>query len=233
MESPNHPHQRRIRSFVRRPGRITESQQRALLDIWPHYGLPNDEPLDLDRCFGRRAKRILEIGFGNGEVLAQLAADHPQLDYLGLEVHEPGIGHLLLLLAEKQLSNVRLANADAVEFLANCIPAGSLSAVNVFFPDPWPKKRHHKRRLIQTDFLTSLARCLPAGGGLHLATDWPNYAEHMVATLNELPLFEEIAATAIGEDPIWERRTTKFERRGLALGHPVVDLYYRRTEVNP
>jgi len=233
MESPTPPHQRRIRSFVRRPGRITESQQRALQDIWPIYGLSADELLDLDHCFGRNAPRVLEIGFGNGEVLAQLAADHPQLDYLGLEVHEPGVGHLLILLAEQQLSNVRLAKADAVEFVANCIPARSLAAVNIFFPDPWPKKRHHKRRLIQANFLMSLARCLTTNGALHLATDWPNYAEHMLETLNESPFFEAIAATATGDDPIWERRGTKFERRGLALGHPVVDLYYRRTKITP
>ena len=224
------PDQRRIKSFVRRAGRTTASQQRALEEIWPRYGVSANTTLDFDACFGRHATRVLEIGFGDGEVLAQLAADNPHLDYLGLEVHEPGVGHLLLLLAEKQLTNVRIAKTDAVEFLAHCVPPKSFGAINIFFPDPWPKKRHHKRRLIRPEFLPVMGRCLAPGGVLHMATDWPNYAEHMVETLKESPLFEAMDASAIGTDPIWSRRPTKFERRGLRLGHEVVDLYYRRTE---
>jgi len=230
---PSHPQHRRIRSFVRRAGRITIAQSRALDRLWPKYGLAADRCLALDQCFNRSARRVLEIGFGNGDVIVELAAAHPELDYLGLEVHEPGIGHLLLLLEEHRLTNVRLLSGDAAELLPKCIPAESLAAINIFFPDPWHKKRHHKRRLIQPTFVATLAYCLPIRGALHLATDWPDYAEQMRATLNNTELFEPIAAADLGPDPIWERRATKFERRGERLGHPVTDLYYQRTAVAP
>jgi tRNA (guanine-N7-)-methyltransferase len=231
--SPSNPQHSRIRSFVRRAGRMTIAQSRALDRLWPKYGLATDACLALDQCFNRSARRVLEIGFGNGDVIAELAAEHPEFDYLGLEVHEPGIGHLLLLLEANQLTNVRLLNGDAAELLPRCIPAESLAAINIFFPDPWHKKRHHKRRLIQPTFVANLARCLPVQGALHLATDWPDYAEQMRLTLNNSGSFAPIAATELGSDPIWERRPTKFERRGERLGHPVTDLYYQRSAVAP
>ena len=230
---PSQPKHRRIRSFVRRPGRMTVAQSRAMARLWPKFGLREGDELALDECFDRSAPRILEIGFGNGDVIADLARDHPELDYLGLEVHEPGIGRLLMRIEEQQLTNVRVLKGDAAELLPNCIPAESIAAINIFFPDPWHKKRHHKRRLIQPSFVDTLARCLPAHGALHLATDWPHYADQMVETFNASALFEPITASELGPDPIWQRRPTKFERRGVRLGHPVTDLYYLRTEIRP
>jgi tRNA (guanine-N7-)-methyltransferase len=220
---------RAIRSFVRRAGRITPAQQRALAELWPRYGveLPIG-PLDLDRLFGRHAPRTLEIGFGDGETLVALAAQHPERDYLGVEVHAPGVGHCLLRAAQAGLGNLRLIRDDAVLVLERAIAPGELDEVLIYFPDPWPKKRHHKRRLVQPAFAALLASRLARGGRLHLATDWAPYAEWMRAVLDSTAGLHN-AAGADGYAPRPpERPLTKFERRGARLGHAARDLEYRR-----
>jgi tRNA (guanine-N7-)-methyltransferase len=225
------PHLRKVRSFVRRAGRLTGPQARALETLWPAYGIdPPDAPLDLDAVFGRTAPRTLEIGFGNGESLAALAARHPERDYLGVEVHEPGVGHLLLAVEREGLGNVRIACHDAVEVVERWLPPACIDEALVFFPDPWPKKRHHKRRIIQPAFLGRLARVMAPGARLHLATDWENYAEHMLETCEASPWFDN-ALSGDGFSPRPESRDlTKFERRGLRLGHEVFDLAYVRND---
>ena len=171
---------RAIRSFVRRAGRITPSQQRALDTLWPTYGIEfRDEPLDLAAVFGREAPVVLEIGYGNGETLVEQAATSPDKNFIGIEVHEPGVGHCLLKADEAGIDNLRVVMHDAIEVLARQVPAGSLSRVNLYFPDPWPKKRHHKRRIVQDAFVDRLAGLLADRGTLHIATDWANYAEHI------------------------------------------------------
>ena len=223
------PQHRPIRSFVRRAGRITAAQQRALNTLWPRYGVADqDALLDLNTLFGREAPRVLEIGFGNGESLTATAAAHPETDYLGIEVHRPGVGHLLKLLDEQGLANVRILCADACETLANRLSDTSLDRIQIFFPDPWPKKRHHKRRLIQPPFVALLAARLKPGGILHLATDWEHYAEHMLSVLqDENRLINTQTSAAFAPRPE-DRPPTKFERRGQRLGHRVYDLIYRR-----
>ncbi len=212
---------RPIRSFVRREGRMTAAQKRALAELYPRYGLaPGDEPIDFSAAFGRAAPVAVEIGFGNGDALARQAAAHPENDYLGIEVHRPGVGRLLARLEAEGLTNVRVACADAKELLARNVPDGSLAAVYVLFPDPWPKKRHHKRRLVQPEFVQLVRRKLKTGGVLHFATDWPAYAEHMEAVLRAAEGFAESTAAA--------RPDTKYEARGRRLGHPVRDLAYVR-----
>jgi tRNA (guanine-N7-)-methyltransferase len=228
MALPSTAH-RPIRSFVRREGRITPAQRRALDELWPRYGVPAGEgPLDPAALYGRVAPLELEIGFGNGEALAALAAAHPERDYLGLEVHRPGVGALLARLAAAGLTNVRVAAEDAAAFVARRLPDGALAAAYLFFPDPWPKKRHHKRRLVQAPFAALLARKLAPGGVLRLATDWPDYAAHMLAVLAAEPALENLAADGGYAPRPEERPLTKFERRGLRLGHPVRDLAFRR-----
>ena len=221
---------RTVRSFVRRGGRLTPSQARALATLWPEFGIePPATRLDLDAVFGRSAPRTLEIGFGDGDNLAELAARHPEHDYFGVEVHEPGVGHLLLRIEREQLANVRIARHDAVEVVSRWLPADSIDEALVFFPDPWHKKRHHKRRLLQPAFLEQLARVIVRGGRLHLATDWMPYAEQMLDVCEDSPWFENAVAGG-GYAPRPETRpVTKFERRGLRLGHEVYDLLYRRT----
>lgn len=225
---------RRIRSYVRRAGRLTPSQARALEELWPRFGIePPAAPLDLDALFGRRAPRTLEIGFGNGDNLAELAGRHPERDFLGVEVHDPGVGHLLLRMEREGLANIRIARHDAVEVVTGWLPPDSIDETLVFFPDPWHKKRHHKRRLVQAGFLVQLARVMPAGARLHLATDWAPYAEQMLEACESSPLFGNAApgggyAVRPGTRPV-----TRFERRGLRLGHEVFDLLYRRTPGNP
>ncbi len=222
-------HHRKIRSFVRRPGRTTHAQRRALEEIWPRYGIEfADRTLDLPAVFGRSAPIVLEIGFGNGEALFTSAANNPQIDHLGIEVHEPGIGHLLMLLERAGLSNVRVIARDAVEVLDRQIGDATIDVVRVFFPDPWPKKRHHKRRLLQAAFISALARVLKPGGLLHLATDWADYAERTIELMAKSAEFEEITPEAAATNPLSERPPTKFERRGRRLGHEVRDLYYQR-----
>ena len=215
---------RTIRSFVRRAGRLTPSQQRALEELWPEFGVDYDEELlRFGALFGRSAPVVLEIGFGNGETLVQQAGEHPDLDFLGIEVHEPGIGHCLLAARDAGIANLRLIRHDAMEVLVAMIPPASLARVNLYFPDPWPKKRHHKRRIVQPRFLDLVADRLSAGGSLHVATDWENYAEHIEAAVRESGRFE-CAERRVhsGDDPL-DRPETKFERRGLRRGHRIRD----------
>ena len=216
---------------MRRPGRATSAQRRALADLWPRFGVDAPQgPLDLTALFGREAPRVLDIGFGDGEALVTTAVNYPAVDYLGVEVHEPGIGHLLLLLERSGAPNVRVIERDAAEVLPQLLPDGSFAAVNLFFPDPWPKKRHHKRRLVQPEFVRELARVLADGGLLHIATDWADYARH---TLEVLAASTDFAPTDASADPLAFRPPTKFERRGRRLGHEVADLFYRRGSASP
>ena len=233
-ETGSQPHHRTVRSFVRRGGRLTPSQARALETLWPRWGIePPPAVLDLDALFGRHAPRTLEIGFGNGENLAGLALRHPERDYLGVEVHEPGVGHLLLRMEREALGNIRIARHDAIEVVARWLPPASLDEVLIFFPDPWHKKRHHKRRLVQAGFLEQLARAMAPGARLHLATDWADYAGQMLALCDASPCFEN-ATPGGGYAPRPETRpVTKFERRGLRLGHEVFDLLYRQVRPAP
>jgi tRNA (guanine-N7-)-methyltransferase len=218
---------RSIRSFVLRQGRITEAQRRSYEALLPVWGIPyRPQPLDLDQAFGRAAPKVLEIGFGMGEGTAAIARSHPQNDYLAVEVHTPGVGSLLRRIAESGIANVRVIQHDAVEVLTHMLAPACLDAVHVFFPDPWPKKRHHKRRLIQPEFSALAASRLKPGGILHVATDWEDYARHILAVLSAEPLLEN---TAEGFAPRPEYRPlTKFESRGMRLGHEVWDIVFRR-----
>lgn len=218
-----------MRSFVVRAGRTTAGQQRALTELWPTYGLEfSRNPLDFDAVFGRSAPRMLEIGFGAGEALLEFARTHPDVDCLGVEVHKPGIGRLLLGAQNAGLSNLRVICHDAVEVLEAQLPAAGLAVVHVFFPDPWPKKRHHKRRLIQPPFVNLLARVLQPGGTLRLATDWQPYALHMREVLDGSADFVNAAIGSGFAERATERPLTRFEQRGHRLGHAVWDLEYRR-----
>lgn len=220
---------RRIRSFVRREGRLTLAQQRALDELWPRFGIDfSPAALDLQSLFGRTALRVLEIGFGNGESLAAMAAAAPYTDFIGIEVHRPGVGHLLLAIERLALQNLRVCCHDAVEVLERQIPDASLDRVHIFFPDPWHKKRHNKRRLIQPGFVDLLASRMSPGGLLHLATDWADYAAQMLAVLDASPLWRNRAGTGrFSPRPPW-RIQTHFEQRGLRLGHDVWDLLHER-----
>ena len=221
-------HCREICSYVRREGRITRSQQRALETLWPRYGLDAGGSIDLESCFGRDAPRTLEIGFGNGESLSAMAEQEPGTDFLGIEVHRPGVGHLLLELERRELANVRVICADAVPVLRNCLPDTALDRVLLFFPDPWPKKRHHKRRIVQPGFINLIAGKLKPGGILHLATDWENYAEQMLAVMSQTTAFRNCAGAGNYSPRPGYRPVTKFERRGERLGHGVWDLVFER-----
>ncbi|WP_223695152.1 tRNA (guanosine(46)-N7)-methyltransferase TrmB [Leifsonia poae] len=222
MDTPN-----RQRSFVSR-GRRTEAQQRALEELWPDYGIDFvEERIDLDRAFGRVAPRIVEIGFGNGENLLTLAAQRPETDFLGVEVHGSGVGRLLNELSVREIGNVRVVRHDAVEVLERMLPEHSLDEVLIFFPDPWPKNRHRRRRLVQPEFALLLARSLKPTGTLRLATDWADYAEHMIAVLDACPeLVNSAGAGGFVPRPD-DRALTRFEQRGERLGHAIVDLEYR------
>ena len=225
---------RTVRSFVRRAGRLTTSQQRALEELWPLYGVEfSGELIRFDKLFARAAPVVLEIGFGNGETLVQQAAEFPGADFLGIEVHEPGVGHCLLKASDAGVSNLRLIRHDAVEVLDAMIPVGSLSRVNLYFPDPWPKKRHHKRRIVQPRFLETVAKCLSAGGSLNIATDWANYAEHIETTIRESGLFECSERRVHAGDKPLDRPGTKFERRGLRHGHQIWDWRFVRVDNQP
>jgi tRNA (guanine-N7-)-methyltransferase len=224
------PVPRIIKSFVLREGRLTAGQQRALNELFPRFGIaPGEELLNFSELFGNDHPVTLEIGFGNGELLAAMAESAPDLNFIGVEVHRPGVGHLLQLIKKKGLSNVRVANADAVELLKQRIPPASLAFLLLLFADPWHKSRHHKRRIVQTAFADVVASRLIPGGLWHLATDWENYAEHMRAVLEVHPAFENgIAPNACTPArPAW-RPETKFERRGQGLGHGVWDMLYIR-----
>ncbi|MEM1112580.1 MAG: tRNA (guanosine(46)-N7)-methyltransferase TrmB [Pseudomonadota bacterium] len=220
---------RRIRSYVLRAGRMTEGQQRAYDSNWPRWGLEHaDGELDIDAAFGRAGDRVLEIGFGMGQSLVEMAAANPASNYIGVEVHLPGVGRLLHGMETQGVDNIRVYCHDAVEVLEDCIADGALDRVQIFFPDPWHKKRHHKRRLIQPTFVELLCRKLKAGGMLHLATDWENYAEQMMEVLSASPGLrntEDSGEFATRPD---YRPLTKFERRGERLGHGVWDLLFSR-----
>jgi len=222
------PAHRPVRSFVLRQGRMSPAQQRALDTLLPRLGIAYaPEPLDFGAVFGRIAPVVLEIGFGMGETTAAIATANPRNDFLGLEVHGPGVGALLNRVAAAGLTNMRVIQHDAVEVLAHMIPVASLTGIHVFFPDPWPKKRHHKRRLLQPGFVHTLAQRLSPDGYLHAATDWEDYAQEILATFAGEPLlansFPEFAPR-----PAW-RPETKFETRGMRLGHGVRDIVFRTT----
>lgn len=220
---------RQVRSFVLRQGRFTEAQQRAFDTLWPRFGLEyTGQPRDFDAAFGRKAKRVLEIGFGNGEALRYAAAHGPARDLIGIEVHAPGVGRLLNALAGDDARNVRVYHHDAVEVLRHEIADRSLDEIRIYFPDPWHKKRHHKRRLVQPEFANLLVSKLAAGGRLHLATDWQDYAEQMWDVLDATPgLVNRAGPRGSVPRPEW-RPQTHFETRGQKLGHGVWDLLYDR-----
>jgi len=226
-DAPTNRPQRTIRSFVLRAGRIGSGQTRALEALGPRYVLPyRARPLDFTALFGRRAQVVLEIGFGMGDATATIAQAMPGTDFLGVEVHAPGVGALLRQIGERELSNVRIVQHDAVEVLQAMVPPDSLARVHIFFPDPWPKKRHHKRRLIQQAFVAALARHMQLGGTLHCVTDWEPYARQMLEVLTAEPL---LVNTAAGFAPRPDYRPpTKFETRGIKLGHGVWDLVFAR-----
>ena len=214
---------RPIRSYVLRQGRTTAAQQRALEELFPKYGLPfQPETIDSGKIFGRIAPLVLEIGSGMGETTAAIARAKPEADFIAVEVHGPGVGSLLNRIAADGLANVRVIRHDAVEVLTRMIPDGALAAIHLFFPDPWPKKRHHKRRLVQPEFAALAARKLVPEGILHAATDWPDYAEHMNSVFMNETLLEPAPSGFV------ERFATKFETRGRRLGHPIRDLFFRR-----
>jgi tRNA (guanine-N7-)-methyltransferase len=227
---------RRIRSFVLRAGRVTAAQERALDELWPAYGLDfTGSPIDLHLAFGhaaddRAAPRCLEIGFGTGDVIGTLAEAHPHIDHLGIEVHRAGIGRLMLRARQAKLTNLRIVCHDAVEVLERAIPDEAFDEILVFFPDPWHKKRHHKRRLIDAEFAALLAAKLAAGGILRLATDWQDYALQMLAVCNAAPGLTSLSADGSYVERPAFRPPTRFERRGARLGHAVWDLAYVRRQ---
>lgn len=219
--------QRPIRSFVLRQGRVSSAQARFREEGMPRWGIEyRNQRLDLDAAFGRHAPRILEIGCGMGETTAVIAAAHPQNDYLGIEVHTPGVGSLLKEIALRELTNLRVVQHDAVEVVRDMLPEASLAGIHIYFPDPWPKKRHHKRRLIQPPFVALLASRLAPGGYIHCATDWEEYAQQMLEVLGGEALLQNTAA-AFAPRPHYRPRT-KFEQRGERLGHGSWDVIFRR-----
>jgi len=223
------PH-RPIRSFVRRAGRLTPSQQKALDELWPDYGIEFDARLlNFNAIFNRDAPLVLEIGFGNGETLVQQAAASPDSDYLGIEVHSPGIGHCLIATRDAGITNLRLIAHDAIDVLDQQVPADALRRINLYFPDPWPKKRHHKRRIVQIPFLEACADRLEPGGALHIATDWANYAEQIDAVLGHSDRFTCTERREHAGDQPLDRPMTKFERRGLRKNHRIFDWRCERT----
>lgn len=217
---------RTIRSFVRRQGRLTSNQRQALEILWNEYGLSTQlGQISFETSFGRQAQTVLEVGFGNGESLLNMAISQPEVNFIGIEVHLPGVGSLLQKINYYGLKNLRIYREDAVEVLARCIPEHSLTKVQIFFPDPWPKKRHHKRRLIQPNFIELLNSRLMSGGELHLATDWQDYAHHMQKIILTYPNWQLISEKAqIGSQSL--RMQTKFEQRGRRLGFDIFDLIF-------
>lgn len=220
-------HPRSIRSFVMRAGRTTEGQARALSELGPKFVLPfTQQLLDLETTFGRKAPVVFEIGFGMGDATAKIAELLPDTDFIGCEVHEPGVGALLKQVGERGLTNLRIVQDDAVEVLKHMVPEGSLAGMHIFFPDPWHKKKHNKRRLIQAGFVAEIVKHLAPGGYLHCATDWEPYAQQMLEVLSAEPALAN-TAEAYAEKPAY-RPLTKFENRGLRLGHGVWDLVFRK-----
>jgi tRNA (guanine-N7-)-methyltransferase len=227
-ESQEAPFQRRIRSFVLRQGRLTKAQERALQTGWPQFGIEYaEQPLDLNHTFGRtESKKILEIGFGMGDATAKIAQTLSDCDFLAVEVHTPGVGSLLKLMQEGDIANIRIVQHDAVEVLQHMLPNESLDGVHIFFPDPWHKKRHHKRRLIQDEFVKLLCSKLKVGAYIHVATDWQEYAEWVLDVLKNEPQLQNTAHD-YAEKPVY-RPLTKFENRGLKLGHGVWDIVFTK-----
>lgn len=227
MTAPSEPRRRSVKSFVLRQGRFSPAQRRAYEALLPRFAIPfSAAALDLALAFGRSNPKVLEIGSGMGETTAAIAAIRPEIDFIAVEVHTPGVGSLLKLLAEHELENVRIVQHDAVEVVEHMIAPGALAGAHVFFPDPWPKKKHHKRRLLQPDFVHVLAERLASGAYLHVATDWGDYADEILATLSSESLLENTAAGFAARPQ--NRPLTKFERRGLDLGHDVRDLIFTR-----
>jgi tRNA (guanine-N7-)-methyltransferase len=228
QEKPLRP----IRSFVLRQGRLTVGQQRAFDTLWPHFGIDYDgRPIDFHQLFGNDHPVFLEIGFGNGASLAAMAEAHPEQNYLGIEVHGPGVGHLLIQIEARGLGNVRILRHDAIEVLKQCIPSAALQGLFLFFPDPWHKKRHHKRRILNPAFVAELGRVIRPGGFFHAATDWEDYARQMLAVLSAADtLFENSAGPGQYTSRPDYRPLTKFEQRGQRLGHGVWDLIFIRRQ---
>jgi tRNA (guanine-N7-)-methyltransferase len=221
---------RAIRSFVRRDSRMTAAQRRVLVELWPQFGLDiANGPIDLTKIFGRTAPCTVEIGFGSGHSLLEIAKTHPEQDFIGIETYQPGVGMLLLAMETERITNIRIYYADAVEVLKNCIPNTALDGVQIFFPDPWPKRRHHKRRLIQTPFVELIISKLKLGGIFHLATDWEDYANHMLTVSSEIDNLINLAGAGAFA-PRSEQRPviTKFEGRGQRSGRPIRELQFVR-----
>jgi tRNA (guanine-N7-)-methyltransferase len=218
-----------IKSFVKRGGRLTPAQALAIERLWPRFGVDyTAAPLDLDALFGRHAARVVEVGFGNGDALVALAASRPEVDCLGIEVHPPGVGHCLLGVEAQGLGNVRVSRHDAMDVLTAQLPPASLDELLLYFPDPWPKKRHHKRRIVRPEWVALVASRLKPGGALRLATDWAPYAEWMLEVLDGCKLLRNASADGRFVPRPASRPLTRFERRGQRLGHEVFDLEYRR-----
>jgi len=228
MLAPEKTPSHRIRSFIRRQGRITQGQQLALDNHWDKYCLDPTADYDFSQVFGRTAPLIVEIGFGSGDSLAKMAAANPDKDYIGIEVHRPGVGHLMLLLDQQGLTNVRIYCHDAIEIIERKIADNSLAGVHLFFPDPWPKKKHHKRRIVRPSFVELLARKLQPGGYFHAATDWENYAESMLEVLSVGTGISNSSNTGDYCERPEYRPLTKFEQRGIRLGHGVWDLIFKK-----
>lgn len=230
-EGAENPHRRAIRSFVMRAGRMTDAQKRGIDQGLPRFGLALEQGLlDLDQVFGRSAPRTLEIGFGMGHSLLEMAQAAPEQDFIGVEVHRPGVGSLLNGVLNAGLENVRVFDCDAIEVLDRCIPDASLDRLLLFFPDPWHKKKHNKRRIVQLEFAERVRRKLKPGGVLHMATDWEPYAEHMLEIMSAAPGYRNQAADGTYVPRPEERPSTKFERRGERLGHGVWDLKFERVD---
>lgn len=230
--TPPSPEKRRIKSFVLRQGRLSASQQNAIDALWPKVGLElDDQLLDFETVFERSAPTIVEIGFGMGASLAEMAERHPENNYIGIEVHRPGVGALLKLIEAKQLSNIRVFNADAIDVLNQKIPQNSLDAVYLFFPDPWHKSKHKKRRIVQAEFATKIASHLKPGGQFHLATDWEDYSEHMMNIMTACNDFKNLSGKGQFTPRPSHRPLTKFEQRGQRLGHGVWDLVFIKNDI--
>ncbi len=229
MPNPLHVDPSRIRSFIRRQSRATAGQRQAMDLYWNRYCLAVAQPFDAASAFGRSAPLVLEIGFGNGASLADMAQANPGVNYLGVEVHGPGVGHLIMLLSERGIENVRIYHHDAIEILERKIPDASLSGVHLFFPDPWQKRKHHKRRIVRPSFIELLQKKLAAGGYFHAATDWRDYAREMLGLLSASGLRNLSPNGDYCPRPDY-RSLTKFEQRGLRLGHGVWDLIFQQPE---
>jgi len=226
---PERHKERQIRSFVMRAGRMTDSQRKAYQRLWPKYGLSIEQGmLNESEVFSRSADKVFEIGFGMGDSLVDMAKAAPELDYIGVEVHTPGVGRLLNRCEDELVTNLRVYQEDAIEVLDQCIADGSLAKVQIFFPDPWHKKKHHKRRIVQLDFIQKLRTKLKPGGVIHLATDWEHYAEHMMEVMSASEGFVNQAGEGMYSPKPDFRPMTKFERRGLRLGHGVWDLLFEK-----